>query len=1829
MAVSNYTPQNGYRLDKLDNVVYLLPNDAVKIIIDDGEAYIEWIDGAPIVPLMIKCFNPALTETDELDERYAFTHSLTFSVNNYANVNLFRGLYYAVIKDINGVYWMVNPEFPAKVTYLYTLSATENKTDFTVATISNHPVLKIRNFDDAVSGESVFECKGYKVSLANNHSPLLLNEKLFSLRKDNIVYYTNDGYKEIEYNKNSLTFQEQFDGNLVSHSLNFKIRFDDYKSSWHYNLLEFEKNTYTAVLRTSDNHWLVSGFEVGYRPLYTINADANNTPNSIEIQLIDGYNNGNFLGYLDEITFSEIAEKSYKYTTKHHGWECVGLNLARYLLAEEVDAFGNLTGNYKCRVGYESEFTDLNIVGTFDEPAEFVNPNCSGEACKMETSLQTINFNSTGTKTYTLKCSDAWNIRSTANYITVSPQSGIGDREYQIEVTNTRQPSSSLITSQIVLDYCDESESYNVYLRDEKCLPVDTYNISANAQYLTIQSTCCISGATGGAIKNIVITNDGVKVFVPANETGAQTNYNINITFCDGSTDDVTIVQSANYENWVREGYVCDGGKKYEVLYQYTGETPSTINVKTGKTKRGDELSDPSGDCEASSRMTRWYYDEDDICVDGLLYQLLYQQESFDDGIHWQDTGQSKLGKQIPDVSGTCAGQSSIRLMPNTEKALVMIDDKMDVSLSYYLYNMNDMSQPPITASSTGYYVRFKGDTETEWKRMSYESPTVYSNSAYTTGYSTQDNPIQYFDVQLIDPSGNIIDRRVVNVSYNAGAVLEITDTIYTRVQGSIDEVSGVVSSHTNSISTMEQTLSSITTTVERHTNYIEGNEVWKESAATRIQQTADAIVQEASYRSSADTQLNSRITQTASAITEEVSARTAADTTLNTKIEQTASSITADLRSVSGDVATNKTNIATISATTTGITQEVSELNDRVDKIGKFKKEAIISLAGLNENTYYPVGCKIPNTTVKIQVWKDLNQDDWGYASWGTHNIGEKVSGKGGAYLEFEETVRGNNWGHSLDIGRNMTKVEWNYCTGGEGIVDEATNIAMTKPVGKVIQCTEDSMELIHLRGGMKYRVCVMSDTDPLDSVTIQLYSTGYTKSGYFTASTFTVANVRNDTIINGLHSKDEYMKVRVTDASYSYVYSTIQQETSAITSTVRALSGDVTANTENISQLKQTTSSITSSVSALTKTIDDWEVGGRNYIMNGAFLQPVENNMPLYWQSWGSPSLLDVYTDSNGKKWMHVRPTSGGKWQGYRQSHWSDYHITIDGALTYTLSFTAYASASVNNCQAVFHWMKGGTYIYQEGSIVQNNFYFDLTTEPTQYKVTFIPDKDSTPTYTGSHIDSFEFMIGQGQYTGAPRDLYITDIMFEQSSCPSNWYPSVEEQGAEITAVRSEIQQTATSITASIYDELNDRTGIDVRAGEITLDADNTYINGNPNLYDSSGNGLTIYDENNFERVYIQSNSIGEIAQMSGDTQQALTKTVTLNSKTNFNGTSAVTGGFTVAAGKTLDISNIYYQLYAAPTTGGTVIYPSLPTMQIKIELLSGSSAGTAVVTQTVNAEKVDNYGTYRYIVPIRYNVQSSGTFYIRYTIQYNRTITTSNIFFTVSSLVSTANKTETYIGKDGLYVHAGANKLLWADETQVQMRYDFGGIRIINDSRPNSVGGTLQTIVGFNGTEPNRNPVWMPFYNYTPLFDPSSAFKGGYTSQYISNVRLTRYAYKINPVEDVGICMVTMPATDTGGTKQETWIILPKTTFTYNGVNTNLPAGYSITIVNNTIDGNAANVYVVPDTSSYQSGYIIDANRDKNYYVALNDDQAQSNSTFIYTGYGDIWREMDDSQ
>ena len=91
---------------------------------------------------------------------------------------------------------------------------------------------------------------------------------------------------------------------------------------------------------------------------------------------------------------------------------------------------------------------------------------------------------------------------------------------------------------------------------------------------------------------------------------------------------------------------------------------------------------------------------------------------------------------------------------------------------------------------------------------------------------------------------------------------------------------------------------------------------------------------------------------------------------------------------------------------------------------------------------------------------------------------------------------------------------------------------------------------------------------------------------------------------------------------------------------------------------------------------------------------------------------------------------------------------------------------------------------------------------------------------------------------------------------------------------ASQSMIKQTAGNIKVEVYDELNKSTGIDIKSGSITLNADKTIIKGNLNITDTK-NGLTVYETavyNNknilIPRINLQPKEIADITAMANDT-------------------------------------------------------------------------------------------------------------------------------------------------------------------------------------------------------------------------------------------------------------------------------------------------------------------------------------------------------------------------
>ena len=650
MSVTNYTPDKcRYLVEKLAKTVYLISEDAVKDIrIDNGDAYINSVSESP---MRLDCYSINLQEEESLDERYRFTHTLTFSVNGYANSDDFQGRFYAIVKDNEGTYWLVNPLFPCKVTYTYTLGYEQNHTDFTLGTVSNHPVLRIHNFGDATP----YECQEY---FLDGIDALWLNEKRYTVHDGNSVKYTNDGFKTIEYNQRTATFTETFDGTNTSHQIDFDILFSQYKSSWHYNLLEFKDNLYSAIFKTRNNKYALCGFSFGLQPSFKINADDTiQSADRIQITLQDAHDVGDAIEFFDSIDYEYLSARTYEYTSEYDGYECIGEGVARYLLQKEVDVLGNETGNYKVLEGYAGRFPGLNIVGTFSSIETFINVECNGSGCTIDTSFPSmLTFNNKECQTYYLKADSSWSISSSENYITVSPSSGEAGIGYQIHLCNTLTPGAVIQRSTLNIQYCSTSTTVDVnVVQNSGCFPQGAvYNISANAQVLNVPTACCVQSVreTTNVGSSTIIYNSYLAVTVPENNTGRYRTITLLIVFCDGTSANVTINQSNVFEKWEDYGDpFCMMHDLYKKQYLWTGYTSSSYVITDESRDLLVEKDSPECDY-----LERWV-NSGTTCSGESLYNLQIKQISYDGGITWTNAipEEYRTGDLIEECSDECA----------------------------------------------------------------------------------------------------------------------------------------------------------------------------------------------------------------------------------------------------------------------------------------------------------------------------------------------------------------------------------------------------------------------------------------------------------------------------------------------------------------------------------------------------------------------------------------------------------------------------------------------------------------------------------------------------------------------------------------------------------------------------------------------------------------------------------------------------------------------------------------------------------------------------------------------------------------------------------------------------------------------------------------------------------------------------------------------------------------------------------------------------------------------------------------------------------------------
>lgn len=429
MPVSIYELDCKYQRLNLKKEVYLIPESHLKRIhIDNGAAY---IDGLDTLPTHISVEEVTLSEETSLDERFRFSKNLTFKVRGRKDLDFLDEKYYAIVVTEEDVKYCVNVEFPSTVTYTYTLSQDTDETQFTLRTESNHPTLRL-----ATDISSTIDCKGYFLSCVKD---IRLLEKYKSALREGHGVTSSEAFKKVDYLKESITFTEAYNGNNVTTTLSFDIPLSEYKSSWHYNLLEFIYNTYSLILEACGGYHY-AGFNFGLEPAFTVNGDGDNAMISIALREVSD-RGGKF--YVNPLPEDINSSTTYVYTDEHDGYICVEGGLAQYTLQKELNFLGNPTGNYRALQGFEDLFPDLNIVGTFDEVMLFHTDKCGGEGggdMTGGTLPNTIELQSGECKSFTFSAVCDWHISDSTEDLSITPTSGVANRLYNITVCKDASP---------------------------------------------------------------------------------------------------------------------------------------------------------------------------------------------------------------------------------------------------------------------------------------------------------------------------------------------------------------------------------------------------------------------------------------------------------------------------------------------------------------------------------------------------------------------------------------------------------------------------------------------------------------------------------------------------------------------------------------------------------------------------------------------------------------------------------------------------------------------------------------------------------------------------------------------------------------------------------------------------------------------------------------------------------------------------------------------------------------------------------------------------------------------------------------------------------------------------------------------------------------------------------------------------------------------------------------------------------------------------------------------------------------------------------------------
>lgn len=358
--IDNYFKQTKYQLTNLDNTIYLYDFDNTKLTIDDNN--ITKIDGTSS---SMYCESVTYESKSSINNRFSFINTITVTLQETkenTNYDIIQSLitrkWLVCFRNKQGDIFIMNAEYPSMVTYSYqfTDDMTPNTVTITFGVTQNQPTLHT-NEDIIVT--SIFRDKPCEYSLSKIVSLQMVDVDKANIQnnEEEITIFEKGigSIKTIEYNSNSISFVDSYNGMDYNQELTFEIPFEDYHSHFKYDLLKFIDNRYYVILNTNDGNVIIGGYYEGMFPSYDI------IENKVQIKLLLNKSNYSIIG---SNSMDIITNEGYYYNPISA--TCVN-NIYTWVLIEEFENDTNISNGYYCLNGYQDEFSNYNIKGTYEQ----------------------------------------------------------------------------------------------------------------------------------------------------------------------------------------------------------------------------------------------------------------------------------------------------------------------------------------------------------------------------------------------------------------------------------------------------------------------------------------------------------------------------------------------------------------------------------------------------------------------------------------------------------------------------------------------------------------------------------------------------------------------------------------------------------------------------------------------------------------------------------------------------------------------------------------------------------------------------------------------------------------------------------------------------------------------------------------------------------------------------------------------------------------------------------------------------------------------------------------------------------------------------------------------------------------------------------------------------------------------------------------------------------------------------------------------------------------------------------------------------------------------